>query len=62
MIVAMQTADKHKVATPADWQPGDDVIVPPPAPAAWLKSDFRARKASSAWMVHVPARNSQEQA
>ncbi len=30
MIVAMQTADKHKVATPADWQPGDDVIVPPP--------------------------------
>ena len=30
MIVAMQTADKHQVATPADWQPGDDVIVPPP--------------------------------
>lgn len=30
MIIAMQTADKYKVATPADWQPGDDVIVPPP--------------------------------
>ena len=30
MVVAMQTADKHQVATPADWQPGDDVIVPPP--------------------------------
>lgn len=30
MIVALQTADKHQVATPADWQPGDDVIVPPP--------------------------------
>ncbi|MBU0503065.1 MAG: peroxiredoxin [Candidatus Omnitrophota bacterium] len=30
MIIAMQTADTHKVATPADWQPGDDVIVPPP--------------------------------
>jgi peroxiredoxin (alkyl hydroperoxide reductase subunit C) len=30
MIVALQTADKHNVATPADWQPGDDVIVPPP--------------------------------
>ena len=29
-LVAMQTADKHKVATPADWQPGDEVIVPPP--------------------------------
>ena len=30
MIVAMQMADKHQVATPANWQPGDDVIVPPP--------------------------------
>ena len=30
MLIAMQTADQHKVATPADWQPGDDVIVPPP--------------------------------
>ena len=30
LIIAMQTSDTHKVATPADWQPGDDVIVPPP--------------------------------
>jgi len=30
VLIAMQTADKHKVATPADWQPGEDVIVPPP--------------------------------
>lgn len=28
-LVAMQTADKHAIATPADWRPGDDVIVPP---------------------------------
>ena len=27
-LIAMQTADKHNIATPADWQPGDDVIVP----------------------------------
>lgn len=27
-LVAMQTADKFSVATPADWRPGDDVIVP----------------------------------
>jgi peroxiredoxin 2/4 len=27
-LVAMQTADKHSIATPADWRPGDDVIVP----------------------------------
>jgi hypothetical protein len=26
----MQTSDKHKVATPADWRPGDKVIIPPP--------------------------------
>ena len=28
MVMALQLADQHKVATPADWQPGDDVIIP----------------------------------
>ena len=28
-LVAMQTADKYSIATPADWRPGQDVIVPP---------------------------------
>ncbi|MFO3795809.1 MAG: peroxiredoxin [Anaerolineales bacterium] len=28
-LIALQTADAFGVATPADWQPGDDVIVPP---------------------------------
>lgn len=28
VIVALQTADKFGVATPADWRPGDEVIVP----------------------------------
>ena len=28
-LVAMQTADAFEIATPADWNPGDDVIVPP---------------------------------
>lgn len=27
-LIAMQTADEFSVATPADWVPGDDVIVP----------------------------------
>lgn len=27
-LIAMQTADAYDVATPADWQPGDPVIVP----------------------------------
>jgi len=29
VVVALQTADEFKIATPADWRPGDDVIVPP---------------------------------
>jgi peroxiredoxin (alkyl hydroperoxide reductase subunit C) len=29
VLVAMQTADAFSIATPADWYPGDDVIVPP---------------------------------
>jgi peroxiredoxin (alkyl hydroperoxide reductase subunit C) len=28
IIQALQKADKDNVATPADWRPGDDVIVP----------------------------------
>lgn len=28
IILALQKADKDGVATPADWEPGDDVIVP----------------------------------
>ncbi len=30
LLIAMQHSDKHKIATPANWQLGDDVIVPPP--------------------------------
>ena len=28
VVLALQTADEFKIATPADWRPGDDVIVP----------------------------------
>jgi len=31
LIDALQTADKHSVALPANWKPGDKVIVPPPS-------------------------------
>jgi peroxiredoxin (alkyl hydroperoxide reductase subunit C) len=30
LVDALQTTDKNKVATPANWKPGDKVIVPPP--------------------------------
>jgi alkyl hydroperoxide reductase subunit AhpC len=28
IVDAMQLAAKHNVATPVNWQPGDDVIIP----------------------------------
>ncbi|MEZ4335351.1 MAG: peroxiredoxin [Sandaracinaceae bacterium] len=31
VVDALQTADAHGVACPADWRPGDAVIVPPPS-------------------------------
>lgn len=37
MIIAMQKAEKEQIATPANWQPGDDVILPPPGSCGSLK-------------------------
>jgi len=36
LLLALQTVDEHKVATPANWQPGEEVIIPAPTsyPAA----------------------------
>jgi peroxiredoxin (alkyl hydroperoxide reductase subunit C) len=34
MVKALQTTDKYKVSTPANWQPGDKVVVAPPKTAA----------------------------
>ncbi len=34
MIDSLQTVDREGVATPANWRPGDKVIVPPPATQA----------------------------
>ena len=33
LLLAMQHSDAYKIATPANWVPGDDVIVPPPPTA-----------------------------
>ncbi|MFH1878958.1 MAG: peroxiredoxin [Candidatus Omnitrophota bacterium] len=37
LLIALQTSDAYKVATPADWQPGEDVIVPPPGSCGTAK-------------------------
>jgi peroxiredoxin (alkyl hydroperoxide reductase subunit C) len=34
LLTALQTTDKHKVAAPVNWKPGDKVIVPPPKTVA----------------------------
>lgn len=34
VIDALQTVDQHGVACPANWRPGEEVIVPPPATTA----------------------------
>jgi len=30
LVDALQATDTHQITTPANWQPGDKVIVPPP--------------------------------
>ena len=47
LVDALQTTDKHRVATPADWHPGDKVIVPPPRTV----EEARAREQSDAYEV-----------
>ena len=37
LLMAMQHSDEHKIATPANWQIGDDVIVPPPGSCGTAK-------------------------
>ncbi len=44
LVDALQVSDKYKVATPADWKPGDPVIVPPPATSE--EAEKRLREAA----------------
>jgi len=39
VIDGLQATDKFKVSTPANWQPGDEVIVPAPASAEALQAE-----------------------
>jgi len=47
VLIALQTADKYKVAMPLDWRPGQKVIVPPPKTIA----EMQEREASDYEMV-----------
>lgn len=43
LLIALQTSDQYKVATPANWQPGDDVIVPPPGSCGVAKERMESK-------------------
>ena len=46
LLIAMQTSDKHGVATPADWKPGEEVIVPPPGSCGAAKERLESKDPS----------------
>ena len=47
LVTALQTTDAHGVATPANWRPGEKVIIPPPrtmeAAAQRLKQGYECK-------------------
>jgi peroxiredoxin (alkyl hydroperoxide reductase subunit C) len=44
ILIALQTADAFSVATPADWRPGDEVIVPPAGTCGVAKERMESKK------------------
>ncbi|WP_129597079.1 peroxiredoxin [Methanohalophilus profundi] len=44
MVIAMQKSDAEQIATPANWQPGDDVIIPPPGSCGMAKERVEAKE------------------
>ncbi len=49
VVQALQMASEHKVATPEGWQPGDDVIVPPPRTVDVARERFATDPGCKAW-------------
>ncbi|MBN1897850.1 MAG: peroxiredoxin [Spirochaetes bacterium] len=44
MVIAMQKSDRENIATPANWQPGDDVIIPPPGSCGTAKDRMEKKE------------------
>jgi peroxiredoxin (alkyl hydroperoxide reductase subunit C) len=49
LIDALQVTDKHGVATPANWKPGDKVIVPPPKTTEDAETRMKAGYETADW-------------
>ncbi len=47
IILALQKADKDNVATPADWRPGDDVIIPTASSCGTAKERMENKSADT---------------
>lgn len=53
-LIALQTHEKHNVLTPADWNPGDDVLLPSPntmADAEKLRAKKKPDMYEAAWYM-----------
>ncbi|WP_444543238.1 peroxiredoxin [Marinithermofilum abyssi] len=51
LVDALQTADKHAVAAPADWQPGDEVVEPAPTNYEGLKKRLEGDLNGTDWYL-----------
>lgn len=53
-LIALQTADAFGVATPADWQPGDDVVVSAPSTVVEMNDRLKTKNKNmdvKAWFL-----------
>jgi peroxiredoxin (alkyl hydroperoxide reductase subunit C) len=50
-IIALQTTDKFKVSTPAHWQFGGKIVVPPPKTTAELEKRKAERYECKDWYL-----------
>ena len=55
IVIALQKADAEQIATPANWQPGDDVILPPPGSCGTAKERVESNEEGKycPGLVHV---------
>ncbi|MGD6933632.1 MAG: peroxiredoxin [Candidatus Bathyarchaeia archaeon] len=51
IIDALQTTDKYKVATPANWKPGESVVVPPPVTIEQVDERLKAGYECKDWYL-----------
>lgn len=51
LVDALQTTDAHKIATPANWKPGDKVIVPTPTTLEMAEERVKADYECTDWYL-----------